>query len=75
VVPPGGGDCSGLFPPLPGEAQETIAIQQSPQLKVLGRFVGSWTWKVTSKQAEWTMVIKDRTGKVLVDMEGMVKRK
>jgi len=39
---------------LPGEAQEAVTIQQSPELKVLGRYVGSWQWQVVSKPAEWT---------------------
>ena len=42
----------------PGVAGETITVGQSPELKELGRFVGSWTWKVTSRKAEWTRVAK-----------------
>lgn len=40
------------------EAQEAVTIQQSPELKELGRFVGSWKWNVLCKPAEWTPVEK-----------------
>ena len=33
---------------LPSEAQEAVTIQQSPELKVLGRLVGSWQWQLPS---------------------------
>ncbi len=48
-----------LLSGLPSEAQEAVTIQQSPELKVLGRFVGSWEWSVLCKPAEWTP--EDRT--------------
>jgi len=40
-----------LHPVLPGEPTE---IQQSPELKVLQRFIGSWEQQVVSKPAQWT---------------------
>ena len=43
-----------LLSGLPGEAQEATTIQQSPELKVLQRFIGSWEQQVVSKPAEWT---------------------
>ena len=43
-----------LLSGLPGEAQEATTIQQSPELKVLQRYVGSWQWQMVSKPAEWT---------------------
>ena len=43
-----------LLSGLPSEAQEAVTIQQSPELKVLGRYVGTWEWQVVSQAAEWT---------------------
>ena len=45
-----------LLSALPGGAQEAVTIQQSPELKVLGRLVGSWQWQVLLKPSEWTPV-------------------
>jgi len=43
-----------LLSGLRGEAQEATTIQQSPELKVLQQFIGSWEQQVVSKPAEWT---------------------
>ena len=39
---------------LPIEAQEATTIQQSPELKVLQQFIGSWEQQIVAKPAEWT---------------------
>jgi hypothetical protein len=43
-----------LLSGLPSEAQETTPIQQSPELKVLQQFIGSWEQQIVAKPAEWT---------------------
>ena len=55
-----------LFWGMPGEAQEATTIQQSPESKVLQRFIGSWEWQVVSQPAEWTpeKMMTSATGKI-----------
>jgi hypothetical protein len=51
----------------PGEAQEVTTIQQSPELKVLQRFIGSWEFHVVFNPAEWTPERKTTTLAVEVE--------
>jgi hypothetical protein len=56
-----------LFSGLPSEAQEVTTVQQSPELKVLQRFVGSWEWEVVLQPAEWTPEKTMMTGTAKVE--------
>ena len=40
--------CVLLLSTLPGEEQEVTSTEQSPELKVLGSFVGTWKWKIAT---------------------------
>ena len=56
-----------LLGALSGEAQEATITQQSPELKVLQRFVGSWQQQVLINTAEWISERLTMTATVTAD--------